>query len=78
MKNTNPVLSENEVLGIALRTLKTECSKEEFELFKPWSATYSGGSWCVKGTIPEGTKSGTLKIIVSDRDKKVIDVNRMK
>ena len=48
MKNTNPILTEKEVLDIALPELMSQCSDDEFELFKPWIATYqSDGNWIV-------------------------------
>lgn len=79
MGNTNPILTEKQVLEIALPLLKTKCSNDEFELFKPWVAIYHGdGNWTVSGTLPERTKGGTPEAIISDKDGKVINVYRMK
>lgn len=79
MKTKKPVLTKKEVLDIAIPIIKDKCSKEEFELFKPWTASYNDeGIWVVGGTIPKDRVGGTLQVLISDKDKKIVDFYYLK
>jgi hypothetical protein len=79
MKMKKPILTKKEVLDIALPVLKEKCSLEEFESFKPWIPVYNDdGFWVVRGTLPEDTVGGTLEIVISDKDRKIIDCYYLK
>lgn len=39
-------------------------------------ADFADGNWMVSGTLPAGIKGGNPYVIIKDRDKKILDVNR--
>lgn len=77
MENIKPALTEKEILDIALPVLEKKYGN--LDEFKPWKAQYTDdGNWNVYGTLPEDTVGGTPQAIVSEKDKKVIDVYELK
>jgi hypothetical protein len=79
MENTNPILTESQVLDIAMPVIKEKCTAEELEMFKPWVAIYDGEElWTVRGTLPEGTVGGTQAVVISDKTGKVVDTYQLK
>lgn len=76
MKNGKTNLSETEVVKIALQEIEQRYS--DYDKYKPYKADFADGNWMVSGTLPAGIKGGTPYVIIRDRDKKILDVNRFK
>ncbi len=71
---TGSLLSEKQVLAIAIPALNAKMTPEYVSKYKPFSAELRDGVWSVFGSVPGGGPGGTPEAKIRDRDSKVLGV----